>query len=481
MSLRRRLVLVTVAVVAIALLAADVGAYLALRSMLVSRVEQDLITTAKASTKLLADPGVVGRPGSLFDGRGANTAYVAYDPKGAVIARAPAIGNDKLALPDPVIPDLFAIPRLLLDGDGSTRPLDPSITVPSSSGGYDYLVTSVETPVGWVMVVAMPLNEVAATLGQLAVIEASVTAVVLVLVALLATWTVGVGLRPLARIEDTAAAIAAGDLGRRIESVDGRTEVGRLGLALNTMLGRIEAALNAREASEQQLRRLVTDASHELRTPLTAIRGYAELFRRGADQRPVDLARAMRGIESESQRMGDLVDELLFLARLDEGQELPSGDEDLVPIVRAAVDAALVIEPDRPLAMHLPATALVRADATRMRQVIDNLLTNVRVHTPRGTPATVTVRSAGSRVVLEVADDGPGMTEVARTHAFDRFFRADPSRSRDSGGSGLGLAIVAAIARTYGGEVDVRSEVGRGTRFTVAWPAATAEIEPVSS
>jgi len=327
----------------------------------------------------------------------------------------------------------------------------------------------------------MPLNEVAATLGQLAVIEATVTVVVLLLVALLATWTVGLGLRPLARIEDTAAAIAAGDLGRRIESADGRTEVGRLGLALNTMLGRIEAALNAREASEQQLRRLVTDASHELRTPLTAIRGYAELFRRGADQRPVDLARAMRGIESESERMGDLVDELLFLARLDEGQELPSADEDLVPIVRAAVDAALVIEPDRPLAMHLPAMAVVRADATRMRQVVDNLLTNVRVHTPRGTPATVTVRAVGSRVVLEVADDGPGMTEVARARAFDRFFRADPSRSRDSGGSGLGLAIVAAIARTYGGEVDVKSEVGQGTRFTVAWPAATAEIEPLTS
>ena len=166
-----------------------------------------------------------------------------------------------------------------------------------SSGGYDYLMTSVETPAGWLMVVAMPLNETAATLGQLAVIEAAVTAVVLLLVALLATWAVGVGLRPLGRIEDTAAAIAAGDLGRRIESVDRSTEVGQLGLALNSMLARIETALTAREASEQRLRRLVTDASHELRTPLTAIRGYAELFRRGADQRPADLARAMRGIE----------------------------------------------------------------------------------------------------------------------------------------------------------------------------------------
>ena len=472
MSLRRRLVLITVAVVAIALIAADVGAYLALRSMLVSRVEQDLVSSAKASTKMVMDPGFVGRGESMFDGRGADTAYVAYDPKGAVIARAPAIGNDKQPLPDPVLPDLSTIPRLIVDGDDSTLPIDASITVPSSSGGYDYLVTSVQSPAGWSMVVAMPLKEAAATLGQLAVIEAAVTVIVLMLVALLATWTVGLGLRPLARIEDTAAAIAAGDLGRRIGSVDRRTEVGRLGLALNAMLGRIEVALAARDASEQQLRRLVTDASHELRTPLTAIRGYAELFRRGADERPVDLARAMRGIESESQRMADLVDELLLLARLDEGQSLPATDHDLVPVVRAAVDAARVIEPDRPLEVRLPANALVRADATRMRQVVDNLLTNVRVHTPRGTPATVTVRADGPLVLLEVSDAGPGMSELARTRVFERFFRADPSRSRDSGGSGLGLAIVAAIARAYGGEVWVDSESGRGSTFTVSWPAA---------
>ena len=192
---------------------------------------------------------------------------------------------------------------------------------------------------------------------------------------LLATWTSALALRPLARIEGTAAAIAAGDLGRRIESVDRRTEVGRLGLALNTMLGRIEAALTAREASEQRLRRLVTDASHELRTPLTAIRGYAELFRRGADERPADLARAMRGIESESERMADLVDELLLLARARRGPGAAATEEDLVPVVRAAVDAARVIEPDRPLDVHLPRDRPRprgrRADAPGRRQPAD--------------------------------------------------------------------------------------------------------------
>ena len=472
MSLRRRLVLVTVAVVAIALTLADVGAYLALRSMLVSRVEQDLIVAAKASTKMFMDPKFADQPADLLQGRGTNIAYVVFDSAGTQIEHAPAIGNDKRPLPVPVLPERTTIPRLLVTDDPAIGPGRATIEVPSSAGGYDYLVTSVQAPAGWLMVVAMPLNEVAATLGQLAVIEAVVTLIVLVLVAVVSTWTVGLGLRPLARIEDTAAAIAAGDLRRRIESVDRRTEVGRLGLALNAMLGRIEVALTSREASEQRLRHLVTDASHELRTPLTAIRGYAELFRRGADQRPADLARAMRGIEFESQRMANLVDELLLLARLDEGQALPSTDEDLVPVVRAAVDAARVIEPDRPLHVRLPASAMVRADAARMRQVVDNLLTNVRVHTPRGTPATVTVRADDTLVVLEVADDGPGMSEVARSRVFERFFRADPSRSRDSGGSGLGLAIVAAIARAYGGEVSVDTATGEGSTFTVSWPAA---------
>jgi two-component system OmpR family sensor kinase len=390
-----------------------------------------------------------------------------------LLAQASAVGNDKVSLPPPVLPSPAVVPRLALKQDRSATPAGTdSIFVPASSGGFDYVVTSVASEDGSIMVVAFPLNEVSATLAQLAVIELLVTIGVIGFVTVAATRLIALALRPLAGIEDTASRIAGGELGRRIAPVDGRTEVGRLGLALNTMLGRIEAALTAREASEQRLRRLVTDASHELRTPLTSIRGYAELFRRGADERPVDLARAMRGIELESERMAVLVDELLLLARLDEGQVLPSTDEDLVPVVQAAVDAARAVEPDRPLALKLPKVAVVRADAVRMRQVVDNLLANVRVHTPRGTPATVTVRADGARVILEVADAGPGMTEAARAHVFERFFRADPSRSRDSGGSGLGLAIVAAIARAYGAEVGVDTELGKGTRFTVDWPAA---------
>jgi two-component system OmpR family sensor kinase len=239
------------------------------------------------------------------------------------------------------------------------------------------------------------------------------------------------------------------------------------------MLGRIEAALSAREASEQGLRRFMTDASHELRTPLTSIRGYAELFRRGADTRPDDLARVMLGIELEAQRMAVLVDELLLLGRLDEGDQPPSNDQDLVPIVRAAVHAARAVEPDRSVDLSLPEAALVKGDPVRLRQVIDNLLANVRVHTPRGAQARVAVRHSGGRVLLEVTDTGPGMAAAARAHAFDRFYRADPSRSRDSGGSGLGLAIVAAIVRGYGGSIGVESGPGVGATFTVDLPAAT--------
>jgi two-component system OmpR family sensor kinase len=473
MSLRRRLVLVTVAVVAIAMTAADAGAYVALRFFLVSRAEQDLVEAANQSTKLLLNPDIAASDTVALENGNPNAAYALFDPSGALIARAAAFAPDKTAIPEPVLPDPATIPRLT--ADGRQLPFGAPIArlmVPAAGGGFDYLVTGVTAKSGSVVVIGWPLRDADATLRQLAIIEILVTLAILLLVALIATRLVALGLRPLAGIEGTAARIAGGDFGRRIEPVDPQTEVGRLGIALNTMLGRIEAALTAREASEQRLRRLVTDASHELRTPLTSLRGYAELFRRGADQRPADLARAMRGIELESERMAVLVDELLLLARLDEGHVLPSADEDLVPIVRAALDAARAVEPDRPLELRAPATALVRADRTRIRQVIDNLLANVRVHTPAGTAATVTVRAAGTRVILEVADGGPGMSDVARSRVFERFFRADPSRSRDSGGSGLGLAIVAAIVRAYGGEVAVESELGQGTRLIVEWPAA---------
>ena len=407
--------------------------------MLVTRVQDDLVAAAQASTKLFRDPEFITDAARLLDGRATNIAYVVYDAKGAVVAHAPAIANDKRELPEPVLPNLSSIPRLTIDEQDPAQAAGATIEVPALTGGYDYTATSVEGPPGWVMVVAMPLNDVAATLGQLALIEMIVTLAVVAVVAVVASRIVALGLRPLGRIEDTATAIADGDLARRIDSVDGRTEIGRLGLALNTMLGRIDAALTAREASEQRFRQLVTDASHELRTPLTGIRGYAELFRRGADQRPADLARAMRGIELEAARMGVLVNQLLLLARLDEGLVLPatdagpradrSGGRRCGAGGRAApADRAVERQPPRSSAVTPPNSA--RSSTTSSRTCASTRRS--------GTPARVTVRGAHGRVILEVADDGAGLSETARARVFERFFRADPSRSRDSGGSGFG-------------------------------------------
>ena len=309
-----------------------------------------------------------------------------------------------------------------------------------------------------VLIVAAPLNEADDTLHRLLIVELAVAASVLTAVLLLGLWLVRVGLRPLGRIETTAAAIAGGDLSQRVENDDPRTEVGRLGGALNAMLGQIEEAFDERTASENRLRRFVADASHELRTPLAAVRAYAELFDRGARERPEDLERAMTGIQRESRRMGLLVDDLLLLARLDQGRPL---ERDPSSSARSRA------RPSRRRACSTRAASssstrtgpvVVQGDKERLRQVLDNLLANVRAHTPAGLPATVRVLNGGAQAVLEVVDSGPGLTSDQLDHAFERFYRGDSSRSRDAGGAGLGLAIAAAIAESHGGKAAVVNE-----------------------
>src|SRR5439155_23565577 len=221
-------------------------------------------------------------------------------------------------------------------------------------------------------------------------------------------------------------------------------------------------------------------ASHELRTPLTSIRGYAELFRRGADERPADLAKVMQRIEDEGERMGELVDELLLLARLDQGRPLEQSRVDLATLVAKAVEAARVVEPDRPLETEIIAgPAVVTGDEARLRQVLDNLLANVRTHTPPGTPAVVRLAVAGRSAVLEVSDEGPGLPPETRELVFNRFYRADPSRSRDHGGTGLGLAIVESIVEAHGGPVVVVVSAPRGATFRIDLPLDGPD-EPVS-
>jgi len=348
-------------------------------------------------------------------------------------------------------------------------------TVPALSGGGSYRVrASIEanTP-NRILIIATPLNELNSTLHRLLLIERAVTAIVLAAMTALGLWIVRLGLRPLDEIGETAAAIAAGDLSRRVERAEDRTEVGRLGLALNRMLEKIEEGVTALEASEAKLRRFVADASHELRTPLAAVRAYAELFARGAAERPDDLERSMKGISRESERMSVLVEDLLLLAHLDEGRPLEREPVALDEVVAEAVETARTLEPGRPVVTEL-APAVVEGDRDRLRQVVDNLLSNVRSHTPADAPLRIGLARADGTAVLTVADTGPGMDAEQVAHVFERFYRADPSRARSSGGAGLGLAIVAAVVEAHGGSVDAESVPGGGTTLRVRLPLTDA-------
>ncbi|MGH2772642.1 MAG: sensor histidine kinase, partial [Actinomycetota bacterium] len=325
------------------------------------------------------------------------------------------------------------------------------------------------------LVVAIPLQDVEETLKRLTILEVLVGIAVLSGVGIISALVVRRGLQPLEAIAATAGEIAGGDLGKRVDAPEDRTEIGSLGSALNSMLSRIESAFAQKEASEQRLRRFVADASHELRTPLTSIRGYAELFRRGADVRPDDLAKSMQRIEQESLRMGQMVEELLQLARLDEGRPLDFQEVDLVAIVRDLAGDTAAVAPEWALSVEAPDSLLVQGDDSSLRQVVSNLINNAVTHTPAGTAVRVTLKTSGEEAVLEVADEGPGMEDGHAQKIFDRFYRVDKARSRDKGGFGLGLSIVAAIVEAHGGRVAASSEAGRGSTFTVSLPLGQRE------
>jgi two-component system OmpR family sensor kinase len=269
--------------------------------------------------------------------------------------------------------------------------------------------------------------------------------------------------------------LASGEvvLPERVPDEDTRTgdEVGRVGSALNRLLDHVESSLHARQASEMQVRQFVADASHELRTPLAAVRAYAELFGRGAAGRPEDLARSMSGITREAERMSLLVEDLLLLARLDEGRPLERDRVELDDVVGEAVDAARVLDDERPITLELE-PAVVIGDRARLRQVIDNLFANVRAHTPPGTRVDVGLHSLDGHVELTVSDTGPGFTEAEAEQVFERFYRTDKSRTRTSGGVGLGLSIVAAVAQAHGGDAAAQPTPDGGATFVVTLPLA---------
>ena len=295
-------------------------------------------------------------------------------------------------------------------------------------------------------------------------------------------WLVRLGLRPLEDVERTADSIAAGNLDQRVPGADRATEVGRLARALNVMLERIQAAFSARLASEARLkenehhlRQFVADASHELRTPIAAVSAYAELFERGGTEHTDDLPRIAAGIRTETARMDRLVSDLLTLARLDEGLPMEMAPVELVSLASDAVRTASAVGPDWPVRFWAAHPVEVSGDKDRLRQVLDNLLANVRAHTPPGTTATVRVDQVGDHAEIEVRDTGPGMPDEEARRVFERFYRADPARSRTSGGSGLGLSIVAAIVAAHGGTVSATSAPGSGLVVSVRLPMSTVQ------
>lgn len=325
--------------------------------------------------------------------------------------------------------------------------------------------------------VALPTTGAEATLDRMRWVLVLIGVGVVGLGALAGSWGVRRALRPLRQIEGTAAAIAAGDLSRRVPDAPASTEVGRLAGALNGMLAQIEAAFRARTASEQRMRRFVSDASHELRTPLATIRGYGELYRIGAVP-PEEVPATVRRMEDAATRLGRLVQDLLDLARLDEGRTLRRSPVDLAVVVHDAAADLRALDPNRAVRV-VPVDAggttdgaVVDGDEDRLRQVLANLVGNAVRHTPAGTPVELAVGRTGTHVVVEVRDHGPGIEPEHAARVFERFYRVDAARGRESGGAGLGMAIVAAIVAAHEGIVDIGTTPGGGATVRMALPGA---------
>jgi two-component system OmpR family sensor kinase len=472
LSLRGRLLIGVISLVVIGLVASDVVMYVLLQSSLTSRIDDQLkarstVDTAVAVLESHCDVGGPGGPG----GFPAGTVTEQLAPDGSIATACRVAGFVRSTSTSfPVLPKS-------LQGAGSDTPVAP-ITVAGTGNVSRYRVTywTEDSFNGQFVVFAIPFDDVTDTLGTILRLEIFISAAVVAATAILAWLIIQVGLRPLQKMGVVARDIAAGDLTRRVEPATPNTEIGRLGLALNGMLTQIEAAFEQRKASENRLRRFIADASHELRTPLTSIRGYSEMLRRGAAESPNDSELARRRIEEESVRMSTLVDDMLLIARLDQGRPLETKPVDLQAIARDAAADARAVAPQREIMLEAPSSVMVSGDDTRLRQVLGNLVRNALVHTPQKTPIEIGVSTEDGIARLSVADHGPGLKPDEMRRIFEPFFRADPSRSRDSGGAGLGLSIVSAVVTAHGGKVNVRETSGGGATFEVELPLA---VKPV--
>jgi two-component system OmpR family sensor kinase len=516
-TLRLRLLLSVVAIVAAGLVISDLVTYNALRSDLITRVDQQLELAAYPVTRALLSssgigPRLPGAPPTGTTPAGGGSTSTAPRSRGSFRSRA---GSDRIFLNGGSTPAGSARGVLVPPGTygqlrgangtveahlffsyGGKTPAAPSIasrlpgaglsstsdlyfsTSSTGPNAVDYRAVAKPLIGGGVMVIAVPLTDEESTLSQLLLIEVIVSAVLLLGLGILAWVMVRRDLRPLEEMTETAGTIAGGDLSSRVPEMTGGAEMAQLGRSFNSMLDEIERAFAQRAASEERLRRFLADASHELRTPLTSILGYAELFDLGVRDRPEDLAASMHHIRDEASRMGTLVDDLFLLAQLDRERPLALERLELAELVQLSVASFVVTAPDRPVTVVAGTPVWVEGDRSRLRQVVDNLLVNVQRHTPPGSAVDVSVRLEGQTAVLAVHDNGPGIDPAEAARIFEPFYRSDPSRSRRSGGAGLGLAIVAAIVNAHQGRVSVGP--GPGATFIVRLPAVAAPSAAVN-
>jgi two-component system OmpR family sensor kinase len=475
-TLRRRLVLSIVALVVAVSAVIGAGSIIALASIQTGAIDQQ-ITSATHRAQRYLQQNQSGQPGidlSRPSGQAAGT-LTAYFVDGQVVV---ASLLDDYGRPS-------GIPQSSADALGQVRVGAEPQTVDLGPGVGRYRLAAVTVGPA-VLVVGLPMRPVDSNVWSLFWVVVAVLCTALLAASIVAALVVRRSLRPLERVAETASTVARMPLERsealqdvRVPDTDPRTEVGRVGSAFNRMLGHIAGAMQARERSEQKVRQFVADASHELRTPLASVRGYAELTRRMGGDLPKDVVYAMSRIESESIRMTSMVEDLLLLARLDEGREIQFDDVDLTGLVFDAVNDAHAASPEHPIEVDVPdSPVVVVGDAARLHQVIVNLVTNARTHTPDGTRITVGIAPTadGSGVDLTVRDTGQGIDPEFLPKLFERFARADSSRSRTAGSTGLGLAIVDAVVQAHGGSVEVTSEPGN-TVFTVHLPTEQPSTE----
>ncbi len=483
MSLRARLLIGLVGLTAIGLSAAAIATYEEQRSFLFERVDQQVAaaelpvsfglgvlnpalpsTATGTSPRLPIIPRGAKLPRSGSPTFQASGTYGLLLGAGGKVLKSRSFTYGETAASPPALPRGFPVSRF-----GSSHV--ELFTVDSRAGStLHYRVAAFSLGGGRVLVVAVPLRDVDQTLHQLLIVEGLVGLSVIGGLIALGWIVIQLGLRPLVRMGRVAGAIARGDLSRRVSPINPRTEVGRLGASLNEMLGQIEQAMAASADSEERLRRFLADASHELRTPLASIRGYAELFRLGASTDPEALRRAMERIESETARMGVLVEDLLLLASLDELPEPLLEPVDLHALATHAAEDTRALAPERTVRLITNGIPYVLGDPEQLRQVLANLTRNAVIHTPTGSTIDLSVSCERDCAVLEVRDHGAGFPAGVEERVFDRFWRSEGGRSRGRGGAGLGLAIVKAIVHAHHGQVHARNAPGGGAIFRVTIP-----------